>query len=353
MKLLVLVQNYPTKDNPYAMSYVHSRNIIYIENNYHVDVLSFSAHEYYNYEGINIFPERSINFENYDVIISHAPNLKNHYRVLRKLHSKKIFFIFHGHEVLKGYLDYPTPYSWIKQSFVKSKIQQYYQFFKLKILKNWLTGQFSQKNTLGMIFVSEWMREKFIKNLGFEPESYSKTVVIPNAVNNVFVNKTYSPKSENLLADCVTIRPFDESKYALDLVLELAKLNPNKTFHIYGKGRYFYYNQCPENVKVFDRFIEQKDIADLLNCYRCAVMPTRFDSQGVMMCEMATFGIPLITTNFSVCLEMLNEFDNVKFFDLNRFAQDIGEIGKGHTVNKIKFNPYRLIDEELKFFHGL
>lgn len=353
MKLLVLVQNYPSNENPYAMSYVHSRNLIYVEKRYNVDVLNFSTNEYYNYEGINVFPEENINFENYDLIISHALNLKNHYRVLRKLHSKKIVFVFHGHEVLKGHLDYPKTYSWVKQNFIKSQIQNCYQIFKLKILTSWLTGNFSKNNKLGMIFVSDWMKEKFVKNMGFYPENFSKTAIIPNAVNSIFVSQSYNPKSGTLLADCVTIRPFDDSKYALDLVIDIAKANPKKTFHIYGKGDYFTYNECPENVKVFNRFILQKDIAELLNNYGCAVMPTRFDSQGVMMCEMATFGIPLITTNFSVCLEMLDNFDNVTFFSLENFAQNIDQINEGSIVNKTKFNSYNLIEKELRFFDGL
>lgn len=353
MKLLVLVQNYPSNENPYAMSYVHSRNIIYVENKCQVDVLNFSTNEQYNYEGINVLPEENINFENYDLIVSHAPNLKNHYRALRKLHSKKIVFVFHGHEVLRGNLDYPKPYSWVKQSFIKSQIQNCYQIFKLKILTRWLKGRFSKNNKLGMIFVSDWMRERFVQNMGFYPEDFVRTTIIPNAVNSVFINQNYNPKNGNLLADCVTIRPFDDSKYALDLVLDIAKENPKKTFHIYGKGEYFEHNECPENVTVFHKFILQKDIAELLNNYSCAVMPTRFDSQGVMMCEMATFGIPVITTNFTVCIEMLKEFENVTFFDLNDFSQNIEFINRGKIANKTKFNSYRLVDEELKFFHGL
>ena len=36
-------------------------------------------------------------------------------------------------------------------------------------------------------------------------------------------------------------------------------------------------------------------------------MPTRADAQGVMACEMATFGIPLITSNIDVCKEVFKE----------------------------------------------
>ena len=84
-------------------------------------------------------------------------------------------------------------------------------------------------------------------------------------------------------------------------------------FHLYGDGRYFEHFPPPPNLKVFRRFIDQKDIPDLLDRYRAAAMPTRLDSQGVMACEMATYGIPLITSDLDVPRQMLKGFGNVRF----------------------------------------
>lgn len=352
MKILVLCQDYPSETNKYAMSYVHSRNMIYQVKGNDVTVLNFSATEKYKFEQIQVLPESQVNLDEYDCVLSHAPNIKNHYRVLKSLKGKKIIFFFHGHEVLKGYKDYPKPYKWVKYSLFNQILSDAYQIFKFKILRKWLTGVFCKKNKIGMIFVSEWMKEKFVKNMGFKPEAYAEVAVIPNAVNDAFINQSYT-KNFNTLADCITIRPFDESKYAVDLVVELAKANPEKSFHIYGKGEYFHHNSCPKNVKIFEKFISQKDIPELLNNYKIAVMPTRFDSQGVMMCEMATFGIPLITSNFSVCLEMLHDFENVNYLDLNNFTKNIDSISWGSKINKSKFSPYVLIEKELEFFNGL
>jgi glycosyltransferase involved in cell wall biosynthesis len=52
-------------------------------------------------------------------------------------------------------------------------------------------------------------------------------------------------------------------------------------------------------------------------------MPTRTDAQGVMMCEMATFGMPVITSDMDVCHEVLGEFDNVRFIQPDNSQADI------------------------------
>src|SRR5699024_6437614 len=49
------------------------------------------------------------------------------------------------------------------------------------------------------------------------------------------------------------------------------------------------------------------------NQSRCALIPTRVDAQGVMACEMATFGIPVITSDIDVSTEVFDSFSNVGF----------------------------------------
>jgi len=352
MKIIVLCQDYPSLKNKYAMSYVHSRNIIYKKLGHDVTVLNFSTLEKYEYENIEVLPENLVSINDFDIILSHAPNLKNHYRYLKRVKERRIVFFFHGHEVLRGYKDYPKPYRWVKNNIFKGLIADFYQKIKLKVLRIWFTGDFCEKNQVGMIFVSDWMLNKFVKNLKFDPKGYVKVKIIPNAVNPVFIEKEY--EVNNVVADFVTIRPFDEAKYAVDLVVNLAKKNPNKKFHLYGKGEYFNHNVCPENLKIINEFIEQKDIPELLNKYKYALMPTRFDSQGVMMCEMATYGIPLITTDFEVCLEMLKGFDNTLCLNEELFSKEILWGIENRVVNKnMKFDPQVLINEEVSFFEGI
>lgn len=46
-------------------------------------------------------------------------------------------------------------------------------------------------------------------------------------------------------------------------------------------------------------------------------MPTRRDTQGVMSCELVSYGIPLITSDLPVCHEMFKDMDNVELISNN------------------------------------
>ncbi|NAR82144.1 glycosyltransferase [Acinetobacter haemolyticus] len=353
MKILVLVQDYPSLEKPYAMSYVHSRNIEYKKAGHEVKIISFSTLKAYLHDSLEVSLFDKALLEWSDIIVSHAPNVKNHVRALRGVEHKKIVFFFHGHEVLNQYGDYPKPYAWKKVQLTKILLIKCYDFFKIKILHQFLK-HISGKNKIGLIFVSEWMKRQFIKNIKLIPDQLGLTKTIPNACNSVFLESTYQFDSKNKLGDCITIRPLDDSKYAVDLVVEAALNNPEKIFHIYGKGSYFDFNKKPENIFVINQFIQQKDIPDLLNKYKIAFMPTRYDAQGVMVCEMATYGIPVVTTDFEVCVEMLSDFSNVSFVNEKDFKNiHCNEYDLALNSKILHFDPDLLIAQELDVFDEL
>lgn len=347
MNILVLVKNYPQEANPALMAYVHTRNVVYQAQGHHVVVVNFSTNFEYQYEGISVMPAESVDINQFDIILSHAPNLINHLPFLNRCNNKIIVFFFHGHEVLKNYGEYPKPYFWRRKSLLVNIINSLYGHIKLRLLRNWFIAK-SQNNRLGFVFVSNWMKDRFVSNVKLIPESVGKVEIINNSINNAFLDCSYE-KSEELYADFVTIRPFDESKYAIDLVCGLAQNNPNYTFHIYGRGNYFKYNTQPSNIKVINIFFKQSEIPELLNHYRCALMPTRFDAQGVMACEIASYGMPLITTNIDICTEMLGSFSNVMFLDYKSFGKKIISLPKANSGNKLLFSN-ELINHEINFF---
>lgn len=351
-KLLVIAEGYPSFQKLYNMSYVHSRNIEYLKLGVEVDVINFSSKEDYTFEGINVYTKgKHIDFSSYDAVLSHAPNIRNHYRFLSKNYNKikKIVFFFHGHEILITEDYYPAPYVWQKDTYwIEKKLRKAYDQFKLLLIKSFL-----KKEKVGSIFVSEWMLEEGLKNLKMQDKDKRRMTVINNSINYSFYNNHYIFNSEIKKADFVTIRPLDGRKYAVDKVVDLARNNPKYTFHIYGKGDFFKHNTKPENITVFENFIEQKDIPNLLNHYSAAVMPTRLDAQGVMMCEMASYGIPTLVSDLPVCREMLENFPNCIFISNHTFKQtNLTEL----TLSPLsdfsvagKFSPEMLAKSELAF----
>ena len=82
----------------------------------------------------------------------------------------------------------------------------------------------------------------------------------------------------------------------------------------YKTDEYFDIYEKAKNIEWLDKTCNHNEIIKLLNEAKCALMPTRTDAQGLMACEMATFGIPLITSDIPVCHEIFDEFKNVRIY---------------------------------------
>ena len=352
MKVLVLTEGYPSPASPYSMSFVHSRNIEYLKSGVTVDVISFSAKENYNFEGVSVYASsNSIDFSKYNAVASHAPNLKNHLKTILiniKKINRLVFFI-HGHEVLPINEYYPAPYSWRRQKghSIKRVLQDAYDIIKILSIKLFLK---SNTQKVRIIFVSQWMMDQFEKCVGSNISS--KVAIINNPVNSTFI-ETQHIKEGPKKGDFITIRPLDESKYCIDLVTQIANANPDYKFTIYGKGRFFDYNKKPKNLEWINSFVLQKDIPATLNNYKAALMPTRLDAQGVMACEIAAFGMPIITSDIPVCREMLESFENSLFISNDDFEKKLDLESsffekKSNQSQGGKFNPTALAQKELK-----
>lgn len=344
MKLLVLCQDYPSTEKPYALAYIHSRVVEYQKNGYFVKILSFNCKQKYIFEGIPVIEK--LDNEHYDVLISHAPNLRSHIKFLIFKHRKfsKFIFWFHGHEVMNVAKDYPKPYSWNKNEFrTIHKIYSPIKFLIIREFLNWL----NKSKDVTLVFVSEWMKDIFEKNITIT-EKFTWEI-INNPINPVFLEKKYKP---NYNSKGICIRPWDNSKYAVDLVLEFAKANPHVTIDIYGGGEFPRHYEIPINVEFIKKFFLQKEIPKILNGYHFAIMPTRLDAQGVMACEFATYGIPLITNSIPIMIEMLQEFNNVLFISSENFSDftDLKLLQPEENEQNLKFDFNTIIQKEIKIF---
>lgn len=342
MKVLVAVVDYPNNDGNRSMMFVHVRNQYYRENGVDVSVLNFSAKQNYEIDGIRVitfsYYKKNIDF-NYDVLISHAANIRNHYRFLKKYEKnfEKLLFFFHGHEVLKLNEVYPAPFKFFKQASKPRKVfQNLYDSFKLKLWNKYYT-KITYKSQF--IFVSNWLYQKFLMYTKIDPIKIDYHVsIIHNSVAKVFEENKYQYDTEKEY-DFITIRShMDESKYCVDIVNELAKNNSDLKFLLVGKGEIFNHIKKEKNITWINMTLKHEEMLNLMNSSKCGLLPTRQDTQGVMTCEMATFGLPVITSNIDVCHEICGELQNVNFIDNNNMKVDLNSMLK----KLIEKGPYQV-----------
>lgn len=341
LNILVLTENYTKPDGSISLHYVHSRNKLYAENGIDVSVISFRANYDYEIDGIKVYNLKTYknklkNYE-YDILVSHAPNLKNHYRFLKRYgrNYKNIVFFFHGHEVLITSEIYPKSYKYNKGNLLKSNIfREIYDRFKLIIWKNYFRKIIYKSH---FVFVSNWMYDMFIKFVKLNPNIIKdRKHIIYNCVGQDFENISYNVEVRKKY-DFITIRNnLDGAKYGIDIVTRIAKNNLQYKFCVVGKGKFFNNFNKPTNLEWLDKNLKHEEIIEYLNKSRCALLPTRADAQGVMACEMATFGIPLITSNIDVCKEIFEGFENVAFIDNDDENIDIRPILRKLKNVKIK-----------------
>ena len=355
----ILAQTYPSPDQQYQQSYIHTRLLFYKSQGLECAVLSFSARVSYEYEGISIFSLgdfEALSIQKIDLLISHAPNMRNHIRFMvryQKQIQEMIWFI-HGHEVLIKHHYYPKPYAFQSQShLIRRVLNGVYDHLKVRILK-WLIQSWFKH--LHLVFVSRWMQDAYFECVGTERQAtLRRASIIANAIHPVFLEQRYQPNSL-FKADFVTIRLLDLSKYAIDIVVALARANPLLTFDVYGEGDYFKHHQKPDNLRHFPYFMTPQDIPSVLDQYRCALMPTRLDAQGVMMCEMASYGIPVITSDLPICQEMLAGFENSYFIDNQDGSQPLGSILESiHFLGgdpRERFSEAETVQKEIDLIRG-
>lgn len=354
--MLVLATDYPDNDGKVSLMYIHTRNLAYIKYGYQVKVLNFSCKNKYIKDDIEVISleDYQKNEEKFDILLSHASNIRNHYKFLKNYSDnfKKIIFFYHGHEVLKINKDYAKPYFYKKKNVFEYIFQNLYDFYKLKVWKNYLPKIVNKSE---FIFVSNWMKSMFEKNVMNLGKYRSKVHITYNCIGKTFEDSLYDFESTKKY-DFITIRSFlDGSKYAVDLVVELANLLPNKTFCVIGKGEFFNHFQRPENLIWINENLNHQKIKEYLNMSRIALMPTRTDAQGLMACEIASIGMPLLTSDIEICHEIFDSFDNVKFFsnniNINEFVLKSKSFIKKYDKNYSYFEKNTIINE-INVFEG-
>jgi glycosyltransferase involved in cell wall biosynthesis len=344
MKLAIVTTRYPQKNNPYNHMFVHVRAKYFQEMNVEVDVyVTSNTKSDYIFEGINVhlLPSKDIiqRIKDYDLTYLHLLNtyflIKNGgfriYQYLKK-NDKPFAIYIHGSEVLK-YPKYLFDFNLSVHGLLKYFYINFWNHLKMKqfiFIKN--------KNPKSLfLFPSKWMKNHTEKVLNVKLNNYQ---LIPNGIDtNHFKYSNRFPNRFKILM----IRPLSDLKYGFDLAIEIMRYLPSEyNLTIYGKGKYekkcknliSKYN-LENRVFIKNTFVERENLPDLFSNYGLFIATTRFDSQGVIMCEAMSSGLLTVSNPVTAIPEFVkNGINGISVESMNEVAMKILEI----TADEKLFN---------------
>ncbi len=313
--ILIITPSYPTEENKYFGGFVHSRVKAYKKAGIGFDLVC--AHIYpntcrYTFEGIDVTRTDFLGLrqillaKKYKTILLHFFDEK-YAQVLDAcdMSGTSLYFWVHGPETL--YWD------WSKMTdryFEPETPLSTWQVNKFKMLDK-LIARYNDKPNVHWVFVSQWIKNHSENLIGL---SFKNSVVIPNIIDEQ--NFSFAAKDPELRKKVFILRRFENiSKYAMDInvrtILELSRRACFKDmeFNIYGTGEYYDTIIEPlrgfENVKLYQQFLSHQDIAQVHKQNGIGLFATRYDAQGVSMCEAAMSGLAIVSSKNDAIAEFL------------------------------------------------
>ncbi|MBE6808413.1 MAG: glycosyltransferase [Ruminococcaceae bacterium] len=314
-KILIITPSYPTEENKYFGGFVHSRVKAYKQSGIKFDLVC--AHEYpntctYNFEGVdvtrtNFYGLRQIlSKKKYKTILLHFFDEK-YAQILDAcdMSETNLYFWVHGPETL--YWD------WAKMTDAYFTPETKLSELSVQTFKNndKLIERYNNYPNVHWVFVSEWIKNHSEKLIGLK---FNNSVVIPNFVDED--NFDFVEKSPELRKKVFFVRRFENiSKYAIDInvrtILELSRRDffNEMEFNIYGTGDYYDTIIAPikdfPNVKLHKKFLTHTDISKVHKENGIGLFATRYDAQGVSMCEAAMSGLAIVSSQNDAIAEFL------------------------------------------------
>ena len=319
--ILIITPSYPTEENKYFGGFVHSRVKAYKDAGIKFDLVC--AHNYpntcnYVFEGVNVtrtsfFGLRQIlNRKKYKTILLHFFDSK-YANILdaSDLSSTNLYLWVHGPETL--YWD------WSKMTdryFTKEKPLDSYLQEKFKENDN-LIKRYNNYPYVHWVFVSNWIKQKSEELIGIKFNNFN---IIPNYIDEKTFN--YYPKNVELRKKIFFIRRFENiSKYAIDVnvrtILELSRRDffNDLEFNIYGTGEIYDTLIAPiagfDNVHLHPQFLTHEEIAKVHKENGIGLFATRYDAQGVSMCEAAMSGLVIVSSQNDAISEFIPSNDGL------------------------------------------
>jgi glycosyltransferase involved in cell wall biosynthesis len=339
---LILTNIYPSYNNLYRNAFVHRRVKNYLAGHFEVDVFALNYHErkqlsQYEFDGVRVYT-------GYKEELRSLLRVGKYKKILVHFISPDMF------EVLKEFLDQMRIIIWIHGSEAQPWHRRAFEYTEAADLSNIITSSnmkmdfikelmYKTSKNLHFVFISDIFRKEVETDIGFKLES-SRYSIIHNVIDSELFK--YTEKTPQHRKKILSIGPFASKKYANDLkvkaILELAQrpFFNDLEFCIYGEGILFEETVEPirklKNVKIYEKFLTQNEIAEIHKEYGIFLTPTRWDSQGVSRDEAMASGLVPVTNRVAAIPEFVDD-------SCCMMAEEEDYIGLADAIEYLYSNP--------------
>lgn len=369
---LLITPGYPSLENKYNTAFVHTRVQAYKKANINLDVAVINGlpeTKIYKFEDIKVFKSnyfelrKILQTKKYKNIIVHF--FDNNYANIFDsvdLSETNLYLYLHGADIL--YRDLPKYAS----HYFEQELDISYREKEFKS-RDYYFKKYNKYPNVTWVFVSDFVKNRAEELLNISFNNYQ---IIPCYIdNNLF---SFKEKKADERKKIFILRKFTNDKcYAIDVdiraILELSRrpFFKDLEFDIYGDGEMFDILTSPvkdfENVHLNKGFLTHEDIKKIHDSHGIALFASRFDTQGVSLCEAASSGCAVVTSKIpAICsyidpdlgvtcdVEDYIEYANV----IERLYKDSTYFDKvikseSNSVHK-KFNYTNTIQKELNIF---
>lgn len=321
-RVLLICNAYPSSSNLYRNGFIHRRVKGYQEKGLEVDV--FYNHQpiakayTYEFDGVNVRVgndealEKLIQESSYGSYLVHFAEPTRIEPLRRSGVKEPVIVWIHGFEAEAWYRRWFNFIGSAEE--IRAALRKKTNYYDGQ--NAFLAGLMNDENlNISFVNVSNWFQKNIV-----EPDlrsEFENSVTIPNLVDEeVF---PYRKKNPALRKKILSIRPFASMKYANDqsvsAILELSKrpFFGDLEFTICGQGSLFDKTVAPlrkfKNVTLRNEFFTQEEISQLHAEHGVFLCPTRFDSQGVSMCEAVSSGLVAVTSNVAAIPEFIHHME--------------------------------------------
>lgn len=344
--ILMVANAYPSDEALYRNGFIHRRVVGYLEAGLDVEV--FYLHPpvtepyFYVFDGVRVTVGGAADYaqriadHRYRTILVHFASRDMIQPIVDYASDTPIIVWVHGFEAEawhRRWFNFTESAGQIREALAK---RETYHADQLQLMA-WLMS--TTELDVRVVHVSDWFRRSIV-----EPDvgvATRRPYVIPNVVDGELF--PYREKSDEDRLHILSIRPFASHKYANDLtVAAIVALSTRPYFDklrftIRGQGPLFAETVSPlhpfPNVSVEEGFLPQNEVAELHSTHGVFLAPTRFDSQGVSMCEAMSSGLVPVTTNIAA----IPEFVEHRHTGLLAPPEDVASLAD--LVETLYYNP--------------